>query len=886
MQSPGTEVLGRAAQARAESSRAAHRDTLRRREGAPEAGRVSDAVAAATVQAAAGAWARRAAIHALVGFGGVAALSWEVLWQIRASLALGVSALATAITLAAAMGGMATGSFLAGRWLRGRPLAWPLRVYGALELAIGAAGLATPTGFRLLERIDVLLYAQSPALAPFGHALGVALLIGPAAIAMGASIPVFARVGAAHGVSLAGLYGANTLGAAAGVLLNAFALVPWLGLQESGLAVAAANASVFAAARALERRPAAAPPPAPEPPPRLPPARATAVVFATGFATFALEVAWFRGLRGAFQSSTDSFAIMLFAVLLALGAGARIAPALRRHGVEPSPLLGAAAVAILLATPFVERMDLLVSGTTGYAERIARRAAMALATLGVPMLLLGAVLPWLLEEYQKRGGAGWLYAQNTLGSVAGSLLATWCLLPTLGFARTAWAVGAGVALLAAGVRARGRALVLAAGAAALALAVRATEDLGRRRVLGTSTWTDLEVVAFEEGVEATAAVVEGHVTEARGTARALVIDGFVATAEDMPSVSYMAWMGRLPMLLHPDPRRALVLCFGTGQTAHAVRQEGPERLDVVELNPAVLRMAPHFRSNGGVLDDARVRTIVMDGRAWLRRNPERYDVVTLEPMPPHFAGTNALYSREFYEIVASRLAPGGIVAQWVPFHLLPPFHAASIARTFQAVFPDALLWRGLGSSILVGRRAAAGDALGREWPGLARPAPGRPQGVERAGERALLDAEQLARWAARGEIVSDDNQLLAYGSIHRELWTLGNELPRANRAAIREAQRGEVPGLRARPRGAAEALTTPPARRAPPPGWEGSGRTRSPPARSGRAVRRATRASAPSPSGRSRSASRARGSSSSARDRSGSSRSGCSRAAPARSASP
>ncbi len=105
---------------------------------------------------------RRAAIHAIVGFGGIAALSWEVLWQIRASLALGVSALATAITLAAAMGGMATGSFLAGRWLRERRLARPLRVYGWLELSIGIAGLCMAAGFRVLERLDALVYGILP----------------------------------------------------------------------------------------------------------------------------------------------------------------------------------------------------------------------------------------------------------------------------------------------------------------------------------------------------------------------------------------------------------------------------------------------------------------------------------------------------------------------------------------------------------------------------------------------------------------------------------------------------------------------------------------------------------------------------------------------------
>jgi len=760
---------------------------------------VTEAVALGASALPAIPWARRAAIHAFVGLGGVAALSWEVLWQIRASLALGVSALATAITLAAAMGGMAAGSFLAGRWLRDRRLARPLRVYGWLELAIGIAGVCMATGFRALERADALVYGLLPGMAPLVHGLGVALLIGPAAAAMGASIPVFARVCAAHGTSLAGLYGINTLGAAAGVLVNAFVLIPWLGLVRSGWLVASLNVGVFAATRAVERRPSNAPEPRPEAPPRLPPTSATALVFATGFATFALEVAWFRGLRAAFLSSTDSFAIMLFAVLVALGAGARIVPALRRLGVEPGLLLAAAGVAILVATPFVERMDLFVQGTQGYGARIARRSLLALATLGTPMLLLGTVLPWLLEEYRDRGGAGWLYATNTLGSVLGSLLATWLFLPVLGFARTAWAIGAGAVLLAATVRPRGRVLVVAAGAAALALAAVRTEDIGRSRVLGTSTFTKLDVLAFEEGVEATAAVVEGRVSEAKGSARALVIDGFVATAEDMPSVSYMAWMGRLPMLLHPDPRRALVICFGTGQTANAVLEEGPERLDVVELNPAVLRMAPFFPSNHGVLGDPRVRSFAMDGRAWLRRSPDRYDVVTLEPMPPHFAGVNSLYSREFYEIVASRLEPGGLMAQWVPFHLLPPFYAASIAATFQSVFPDAILWRGLGSSILIGRREASGKPLGLDWPGLARRATRRPDSASRAAGRIELDPVQLARWGESGAIISDDNQLLAYGAIHRQLWSIGEELPQVNRLAIRKVLGGERPGARVRP---------------------------------------------------------------------------------------
>ena len=99
------------------------------------------------------------------------------------------------------------------------------------------------------------------------------------------------------------------------------------------------------------------------------------------------------------------------------------------------------------------------------------------------------------------------------------------------------------------------------------------------------------------------------------------------------------------MLLHDNPERALVICFGTGQAAHAVRQESPNSLDIVDLNQAVFDFSHLFPVNENVLSSPLSRAIHMDGRAWLRRTDRKYDVVTLEPMPPTFAGVNSLYCR-------------------------------------------------------------------------------------------------------------------------------------------------------------------------------------------------------------------------------------------------
>jgi hypothetical protein len=185
----------------------------------------------------------------------------------------------------------------------------------------------------------------------------------------------------------------------------------------------------------------------------------------------------------------------------------------------------------------------------------------------------------------------------------------------------------------------------------------------------------------------------------------------------------------------------------------------------------------------------------MDGRAWLRRTERRYDVVTLEPMAPNFAGVNALYSREFYELVASRLSEGGMVAQWVPFHLLSVHDATAIVATFHAVFADSVLWVDPLdlTGIVVGRLGGgSGPPLGATWPGLARPGKRRNLAANVIPQWLALDPRGVSRYAAGAAVVTDDNQLLAYGpERHRELTLIGTGVE--NLARVKEAGAPEGP---------------------------------------------------------------------------------------------
>jgi spermidine synthase len=733
----------------------------------------------------------RGGIYLLVTFGGIAALSWEVVWQIKSSLALGVSAKGTALTLAIMMGGMSLGALLTGMALKDRSIVRPVRLYGVLEAVIGVAGLLLAVTFGAVERLDTWAYGEMPGGASFIHIGGIVAILGVPAMCMGATLPVFGLVARQFRTSIAVLYGLNTLGAAAGALIVAFFLIPRFGVTHTSWIIASLNIAVGISTWILGPGEPLAAEPRDEAKLQLQlgPLAEELIVIVTGFATFALEVAWFRSLTAAFRSTTASFAIMIASVLIALGVAARLVPKLKKQNVPLGSLISWAGILILLATPLIERFDLamslnlhsVVGGMTPaisvgssdlspasiYLLVILRWFLPTLYVVGLPMLLLGVALPWILDSGHSPRRWGKLYALNTLFAIVGSIGAAWVLLPTIGFARTAWLCGALVVV--AGVLTaprQKRNLWGAIGVAALVVAIIFESGVGRTRTQGEIIYgasKPNKILEFFEGPEATISAIEYD-----NGARALVVDGFLTASQtgagDARYVDYMSWMGHLPMLLHPAPKNALVICFGTGQTANAVRQENPESLDIVDINPRVFRLAHNFTANEGVLDDARVKPIVMDGRAYMRRTKKIYDIITLEPMPPTFAGVNALYSREFYQLAQERLGPKGVIAQWVPFHLVSAQDGASIVKTFQSVFPNAILWIDPTSTtgILIGTRDDRDD-LRTNWPGFKRPGIVRDLSEQAIRKAVLLDRNELRRYGAYGEVISDDNQRLAYG---------------------------------------------------------------------------------------------------------------------------
>lgn len=725
-------------------------------------------------------------IPVILFLGGAAALAWQLIWSHHLGIALGASARGVALTVATAMAGMTLGSLGCGRLLRNRAPRDPVLIFGLIELAIGLLALIPGALGDWIMTSDARVHREAPTLATPFTILALVLSIGPATLAMGATLPVMGLLARSGGRPLSHLYSLNTAGAAIGTLIAAFALMPRYGLGGTSLVLVFTHLFLALSCLALflNRRGASNPS-----------AHASGesgaaigkfssrnttgagwLAFLSGAAAFMLEVSWFRTLKSAWFSTADSLAVMLFCFLIALALGAALAPWWRTRTWSLAISFIAAGFLVVTVTPWIDRFDSIDLFQSAGALRQLSRVLIGLLVIGPPVVFIGISLPTLLDEASSPREWARLYAVNTLGAVVGANLAAWLLLPAIGPSATA-AVAAAFLVIAAMRQItlwRNRATLACLFAAFLGT-VHLVAHRDPHEVVGASRSISgpVETLALEHGPDATISVVgfEGG--------KALLINGFFTTAEVAdPRSHYLDAIGRVPMLLHPGPQRALVICFGTGQTAHAVRDEGPLHLDLADLNAAVFGMAGHFDANHGVLEDPRVSRHIMDGRAWLRRNRTRYEVVTLEPMPPFFSGSNSLYSREFYQLVHDRLEPGGILAQWFPLHLMSPDQAKSIAATFRDVFPDAILWFDPDSissngqwdqGILIGRREPGDRSvlspLGREWPGLRREALSgtRPLSAETIRRQLTLDPEGLARFTADARVITDDNQMLEYG---------------------------------------------------------------------------------------------------------------------------
>lgn len=711
---------------------------------------------------------------------GVAGLLLQVAWFRLLALSLGGTLAAATIVLSTFMAGLALGAWLLAR--RAGSLTRPLRTYGLLEIAAGACALATlPLLACLDQAVPVLarLVGHRPdALLAVKFVLAAIILL-PATTFMGGTLPALCqalvpRPGDA-GLRTGGLYALNTWGAVAGTLLAIFLVMPRWGLSAcvlAGVAIDIAIGVVVLALSMARREEPAAAPMAPSAAGETAPAPASLrylamLLFVVGAAGLAYEVLWTRALAFYFGSGAHGFSVMLAVVLVGLALGAFLGGSLADRVGQPLVVLAISQALLALAVAWQAwRMpalpDFLYELALRSGDRLTFGQWTLLMLIGAVQILLpatilmGAALPVAVRALLRDGDAagrlvGRLYAANSIGTVPGAILAAWMLIPAIGLQRSLFAVAAANVAVGAGACARlhGRTrtlglVVVVAMAGLLAGAVAGTDP--SRIFAGSGVFTDeagrSNLLRIEESPHGT--VTLSRMEDSRGSWLSLSVDA-VNVAGTVPSLlACQELQGHLPLLLHAAPRSVVHVGFGSGGTAAAVASHPEiERIDIVEINPAILRMADEELQaiNGNVLRDPRVRVHLEDGRNWLLATENRFDCILSDSVHPRYRGNSALYTIEYFELCRSRLNPGGLVSTWLPIYSLSQDSLRSIVASMRAVFPSTSLWY-LNSTvnefvILVGRDGSGGIDVARMDEAFTVPSIGAS--LERVGVRGPAD---------------------------------------------------------------------------------------------------------------------------------------------------
>jgi spermidine synthase len=630
----------------------------------------------------------------------------------------------------------------------------PLATYGYLEIAIGlyafffeylymaADAVFVAAGAPIVERSHLLLLLKG--------ALAVGLLLGPTVL-MGGTLPLLAawlqkQVGDPGRLS-ARFYSINSLGAVAGAGIGAFVLVRSLGMVSSMQLTALANVLIGVAAIALARRdvglnsPKIAAPAVTSPgaAPRIKPFRwAVLLVIVTGATSMGLEVLAARSLALIFGASLQAFAIVLMAFILGIGLGSAAvsSPRMRRWH---SP--GTVVVLLLCAAGFI---GLLVIGieqwveiyrhlragfarsSMGYRYHQAFIALFSLVILGIPAALLGAVLPLCIrvaagERADLGRAVGRLLTWNTLGAVGGVLITGFVLMPMAGlrnsFAILALLLCTAALCLCFAERRRALGGAVAAGMAFLGV-VLVTGGEGWKHVLNSGIFRSRElevtgdffkqrkdrfqILFYEDAADATV-TVELDTKSTKPDDMGMRING-KPDASVYGDRSTQLLLGHLPMMMRPDSTDVFVLGLGSGMTAGALLAHPVERIIVAENCAPVVRAAELFAPwNRGALTNSRVKIWHEDARTLLKLFPRRYDLIISEPSNPWTVGVGSVFSREFYQLSASRLKPGGLMAQWFHVYEMHDQIVNLVLRTFHSVFPHMEIWEtSAGDLVLLG----------------------------------------------------------------------------------------------------------------------------------------------------------------------------------------
>jgi spermidine synthase len=738
--------------------------------------------------------ARVVILSGILFLSGIGALIFETLWLRLSGLAFGNSIWAAALILSSFMAGLALGNAIAAS---SRVRRWrPLHLYAVIEVLVALFGCTIVFGLplmgELMRPVWQMLWNYQPTLLGLRFIVSFLILLVPTT-AMGLTLPVLIEDPVLRrtnfGRAIGFLYGSNTLGAVAGAVLGEGYLIAAFGLRgtslAAGLVVCLAAAIALLTARIGGDRGALIP--ERTFPLRLdvsyrPPWRLLLVSFGTGCIFLCLEVIWFRFLRLYVASSSTAFAVMLAVVLAGIGLGSIVAGVIHRRTARLNHLLPILLLlaAILTFLSYVFFPGELIQGGTGVFDLRWWQIALLSITLMFPVALLSGILfPSIVADVQARvegrmNSTGIATLFNTAGAAVGPLVASFVLLPGIGYQWSLILCAAGYALLSILVTDRAGCLLpqklsgiclIVAGLWAAVILILAIFPYRRAEAHFAHASHPFEVddqgdvlahvVKKIEGTSDTWQLVRRDLFGEPYYYR-LLTNAFSMSATNPYGQRYMRLFAYLPLAFRPESEDVLLICYGCGVTADAfLHGSHVKQIDVVDISKEVFALADFYSSinYSNPLRDPRVHPVVQDGRFFLQATPRQYDVISGEPPPPKVAGSVNLYTEEFFSLMNNRLKEGGIATFWLPINQLKVEETKAILGAFHSAFPNASVWASANQEwIMMGikgpGRKVKEEEIRQLWSAPDTGADLRRIGIEvpqQLGALFLMDGEEIDR---------------------------------------------------------------------------------------------------------------------------------------------
>ena len=666
-------------------------------------------------------------VMACFALSGLAALMYQTAWMRLFSISFGTSELSIAAVLAAYMGGLALGSVAAGRYAD--TLKRPVRVYAFLEGGIAITALLVPLLIKLASWLLLQLLGLQdtpPSSADIGqtffYLVATFLIVGLPTGLMGATLPILAhhivqqesQIGSRIGL----LYGINTAGAVAGVLIGSFYLLPELGLNGVVWVAVCLNGLVFLIARKIPVKDITTTAK------RSRSIRAwddpcwiLPIMLVSGSISFIYEVLWTRLLSHVVGSSIYAFATMLATFLTGIALGGWIGGWLTRYFRSPIVLFSIIQISIgtfagltyyLLDSYLLSSYSTL--GQFGFAA-----ALMLPATLFIGATYPVAVRIVTSEVGEVGAGAARVYAWNTVGAIIGAIAAGFFLLPGLGFegtARLTSLTNIALALLTLClvvrppfvrppfVRPQWRTVL---PVALLFLLTLTLHQPSRPMNVINSSSIDLEEYPTEERYYAVGRSSTVLLNESRYQFH-LKTNGLPeADIFFKGSFAYrntQRWLGLLPVIARPDTQSMLIIGLGGGGVVEGV-PPGVVDVDVIELEQEVVN-ANRIMSDRRMIDplnQARVNLVVNDARNAMTLTTKKYDAIVSQPSHPWTAGASHLFTREFIRLAKEHLNEDGVFLMWMNTEYVTPDLLKSLGATVQAEFTNVRLYQPEGNTL-------------------------------------------------------------------------------------------------------------------------------------------------------------------------------------------